>query len=350
MKAVIITFFSIFLASCITGEGDVREQSSHFKEGEFNNYSHAQTHTFWEIVWTSLTTDFERATWPEQVNTAVDESPLERVDGDNVRITFINHATLLVQSGGYNILTDPVFSERASPVSFIGPKRVHKPGIALKNLPKIDAIVISHNHYDHFDLDSVNTLIERDTPQIFTGLGVSQILENTSNVTEMDWGQSAQVDKNFKLWFLDVQHNSGRSLTDRNTTLWGGFLFEVGKKKIYFGGDTGYADHYKRTFERFGSVDVAFLPLGAYSPRIMFKPVHLNPDEAVQAHKDLNAKVSIGMHFGTFQLSAEPRNEPVELLERAKLKAGIAASSFITLDVGVPYNLSNTLLAQADRL
>ncbi|WKD50142.1 MBL fold metallo-hydrolase [Microbulbifer spongiae] len=343
MRNLIILFFGTLLAACAASKVDIRERSPNFKDGVFSNTNPVETKSFWEIVWSGLTTETptERAEWPDWVEAQTDDAPLERVLGSDARITFINHATFLIQVGGFNILTDPVFSERTSPVSFIGPKRVHSPGIAIDSLPRVDVILISHDHYDHLDLNTISKLIERDNPNLYMGLGVGRRLSVSEKISELDWWENIQVADNFQLWFLDVQHFSGRSLTDRNSTLWGGFLLEVGGKKIYFGGDSGYADHYLRTYERFGPVDVALLPIGAYAPRNLFKPVHLDPFEAVQAHIDLKANLSIGMHYGTFQLSAEAHNEPVELLEQAKREAGLPPDTFITLEVGQPFQLPN---------
>lgn len=339
MNKLFVVIIGLFLASCAESKMDIRETSPNFNDGQFENNTSIKTLTFWQIVWSGLTSDVERAEWPEWVPIVEDIVPQDKVVSSNTRVTFINHATFLIQTNGVNILTDPVFSERASPVSFAGPKRVHNPGVALKNLPKIDVIIISHDHYDHLDLDTINTLIKRDNPKIYMGLGVANRLSDSSNAFELDWNDSIQVSDDFKLWFLEVQHNSGRTLTDRNSTLWGGFLMHIGDKKIYFGGDSGYAQHYKRAYEQFGAVDIAFLPIGAYAPREIFKPVHLDPFEAAQAHLDLKAKLSIGMHYGTFQLTAESRNEPIDFLEKAKQEAHIAPSEFITLDVGLPLNL-----------
>ncbi|MEM9629955.1 MAG: MBL fold metallo-hydrolase [Pseudomonadota bacterium] len=329
----------VFIASCTAPQTDDSQMSPNFKDGEFRNSELPEMRSFWEIAWHGLTSDTTRAEWPEWVDSISDIAPRDSVSGDSIRVTFINHATFLIQVHGFNILTDPVFSERTSPLSFVGPKRVHDPGVAIAVLPKIDMIIVSHDHYDHLDLASMDKLIKRDNPKIYTGLGVGKRLASADSVHEMDWSDSIAVSDDFTLWFLEVQHFSGRTLTDRNSTLWGGFLMEIGNRKIYFGGDSGYADHYKRAYESFGPVDLAFLPIGAYAPRTMFKSVHLNPDEAVQAHIDLRAKKSIGMHYGTFQLSAEPRNEPIELLEQAKREANLAPSAFITLEVGQPMDI-----------
>ncbi|WP_298445723.1 MBL fold metallo-hydrolase [uncultured Ferrimonas sp.] len=341
MKIFLLVCLSLLLLSCKKIDVDLRTNSAHFNEGKFNNSAPINTLTFWEIARAGFNNDTKRAVWPEWVNTDEVTQELSTVTGDKIRISFINHATFLIQTNGVNILTDPVFSDRASPVTFIGPKRAHKPAIALANLPKIDVIIISHDHYDHLDLDSVHALVARDNPKIYVGLGVGNHLSNAANVRELDWGDSVQVTGNVTLWFLEVQHNSGRSLTDRNATLWGGYLLQLGNKQIYFGGDSGYGDHYKRTFEQFGAVDVALLPIGAYAPRKLFQLVHLDPYQAVQAHQDLQAKLSIGMHYGTFQLTSEPRLEPLELLQHAKQSANLAPNEFITLELGQPLELES---------
>ena len=243
---------------------------------------------------------------------------LDRVSGSEIRATFINHSTVLIQTGGYNIITDPIYSERCSPVSFLGPKRVRNPGIRFDDLPKIDVIIISHDHYDHLDLPTVERLVARDHPKIYLGLGVGERLDSMHNVTELDWWQRVEVGKDFYLSFVPVQHFSGRTLWDRNSTLWGGFVLEIGKRKIYFGGDSGYADHYKQTFEKFGAMDLALLPVGGYAPRDFMSFAHLDPRQAVQAHLDLHSRQSIGIHFGTFQLTSESMDEPIQLLDERK--------------------------------
>jgi len=339
MKKLVVVFVGFFVLACASPQKDSIVNSPNFKQGAFQNSQNFKMHSFWEMFKHGLSSDIERAVWPEWLDTNTDNKPVARVNDASVRITYVNHATFLIQTGGVNILTDPVFSERTSPLSFIGPKRIHNPGIEMQMLPKIDVIIISHDHYDHLDLDSIDKLVTRDDPQIYMGLGVGERLSESAKTTELDWWQRAQVNDKLQLWFVDVQHFSGRTLTDRNSTLWGGFLLQINDQNIYFGGDSGYASHYQRTFERFGPIDIAFLPIGAYAPRELFKPIHLDPTEAVRAHTDLRSKLSIGMHYGTFQLSAEARTEPVELLELAKQKAGIAPSDFITLEIGRPFTL-----------
>ena len=172
------------------------------------------------------------------------------------------------------------------------------------------------------------------------GLGVAGHLDDKDNVMELDWWESVQIDDTFRLTFAEVQHFSGRTLTDRRSTLWGGFVMEIGGRKIYFGGDSGYADHYKKTYEKFGPMDLSLLPIGAYAPRFFMGGVHVDPRQAVMAHLDLRSKKSIGMHYGTFQLTAEPREEPPELLKKEMKKLGIPEDDFITLEPGKAYILN----------
>ena len=276
------------------------------------------------------------ADWPSWVESEYGPKPEERVDGDRLVITHINHSTMLIQAGGYNILTDPIYSDRCSPVSWAGPHRVLKPGIRFEDLPKIDIVLISHDHYDHLDIPTIEKLVERDGPRIFLGLGVSKHLDQRERVTELDWWESYRVSEKLRLHFVPVQHFSGRGLFDRNATLWGGYVLELAGQKIYFGGDAGYSSFYKETYERFGAMDVALLPIGAYMPRGFMAYAHMDPKEAVAAHLDLKSKFSIGMHYGTFQLTGEPYYEPTQYLYQELLKAGISPDSFISADFGNP--------------
>lgn len=310
---------------------DQRSRSSHFRDGKFHNPAKSAK-SFWVFLKMRLKTTY--ATWPDKVESTYGRINSSRVDSQQIHVTHINHATVLIQTQGLNILTDPIYSERCSPLSWIGPKRHRDPGIKFEDLPPIDVILISHDHYDHLDLPTIEKLVKRDKPQIFLGLGVGERLPSMENVTEMDWWESAITKNHVRIHFVPVQHFSGRTLTDRNSTLWGGYVVETKTKKIYFGGDTGYADHFKQTKEKFGPIDLALIPIGAYEPRDFMKYAHINPHEAVQAHLDLGSKLSIGVHYGTFQLTAEPIDEPVRALDEALKEKGIAASSFQTPDFG----------------
>ena len=340
MKNHLFAILMLFATSLegTASDDDRRESSPNFKDGIFHN-TNAQLNkkTVWDTILMRLTTDW--ADWPDWVEVAQGEPPLERVYGDETQITFINHSTFLIQTGGYNILTDPVYSLWCGPIDYIGVKRVHQPAIAFDDLPKIDVVLISHDHYDHLDLDTIDDLVNRDDPRIYVGLGVADHLDSTNQVTELDWWDSAHVAPNFKVTFAETQHSSGRILIDRYETLWGGFVLEINDKKIYFGGDSGYSDHYIKTFQRFGPMDISLLPIGAYAPRYSMKNDHLDPAEAIQAHLELQSKKSIGMHYGTFQLTAEEWDEPPLLLESEKIKASIPVDDFVTLELGEPLTL-----------
>lgn len=306
------------------------------KDGAFQNTATLPSKSLWTAIKMRLTTTW--ADWPEQVDVTPGPKPAARVDGNEAVVTLINHASFLVQTAGLNIITDPIYSDRCSPVSFAGPKRVHQPGIRFEDLPKIDVVLISHDHYDHLDSPTMSKLIARDNPLVLVGLGVGARFDTNPKVVELDWWQPYTVSNDVTISFAEVQHFSGRWLTDRNSTLWGGFVIETPAKRIYFGGDSGYGAHYQRTFDRYGAMDIALIPIGAYAPRSFMGPIHMDPKQAVQAHQDLRAKLSIGMHYGTFQLTAEPRLEPEQLLAEEKTRAGVAEDAFITIAPGRTYS------------
>ena len=248
------------------------------------------------------------------------------------RITMVNHATLLVELHGFTYLTDPVYAERASPVSFAGPKRYRAAGIALTDLPHIDAVVISHNHYDHLDIATLQALWQRDKPPMIVPLGTAALLKDAgiSEVTELDWWQSTSVGPGAKVTLTEAQHWSARGVFDRNKALWGGYVVGLAGVQVYFAGDTGYGGHFQRILSRFGPMDVALLPIGAYEPRWFMKTQHMNPDDAVRAHLDLQARQSMGVHFGTFQLTDEGIDAPIRELGVALQAHGVDAKRFIT--------------------
>ncbi len=339
MKNLLIPTFLILAIGCATTYQDKRQLSPNFKDGKFHNTAANEVTANSGRLLEALGIYFsdQWSTWPDWIDSQLGPTPTSRVTANDITVTLINHATVLIQAHGINILTDPIFSMRASPFSFIGPKRVRQTGITFDSLPPIDVVVISHDHYDHLDLPTMNQLIERDNPQIYVGLGVGERFDSMQNITEMDWWQSIDVNENLTLSFVEVQHFSGRSLFDRASTLWGGFVLKLGGKKIYFGGDSGYADHYVKTQEKYGAMDIAFLPIGAYKPKSFFGPIHMDPQDAVQAHLDLKAKQSIAIHYGTFQLTAEAVDEPEKALVQERVKAGVTEDEFFTIEFGVPH-------------
>jgi L-ascorbate metabolism protein UlaG (beta-lactamase superfamily) len=251
-----------------------------------------------------------RTPWPSQVPVTL-QKPAPLGDAAAV-VTFIGHSTFLIQTAAGNILTDPMYSERASPLSFIGPRRVRRPAVAFDDLPPIAVVLLSHNHYDHCDRSTLSALDERWNPLVVTPLGNAPLLRSfeVRRIEELDWWQrSARAPMPVTL--TPAQHFSARTPFDRNRALWGGFMFEAGGKRIFFAGDSGYGPHFTAIRQRLGSPAVALLPIGAYEPRWFMREIHMNPEEAVQAHIDVGAAHSIGMHFGTFQLTTEGIDDPV---------------------------------------
>ncbi len=257
-------------------------------------------------------------------------------------LTWIGHATALVQIGRINVLTDPHFSERASPVQWLGPQRWQPPALRIEELPRIDVVLISHNHYDHLDEQSVIALnAQKGGPPLFiVPLGIERWLRDVgvTHTRALDWWDSVQVQE-LTVHLVPVQHWSRRTLTDTNTTLWGGFVIEGesrGKKRrVFFSGDTGYSkQHFSEIGRRFGGVDLALIPIGAYEPRWFMSAQHVNPEEAVQVHRDLRARLSVGIHWGTFQLTDEPIDQAVADLATARTKLGVNEREFITLQHG----------------
>jgi len=278
----------------------------------------------------------DQTLWPNWVENTEKPNLPASLESNQMGITFINHSTFLIQIDGLTILTDPVFSERVSPVSWAGPKRVRDPGMFIHELPKIDVIVISHNHYDHLDIESLKKISKKFSPKIYMPMRAGKELREAGikNIIELDWWASDYFGETIKITLAPAQHFSGRGLFDRNKSLWGSFVIRVNGYKIYFAGDTGYSNHFKEINERFGNMDFSLLPIGAYEPRWFMKQMHMNPSEAVRAHQDLMSRKSIGMHFGTFQLTDEGIYKPVEDLQRAKLKNKIAPNDFTVMSVG----------------
>lgn len=244
------------------------------------------------------------------------KKPRTKID-KGVRITFINHSTLLIQWKEKNILTDPIFSKRASPFRYIGPKRLHPPGIAFEQLPPIDIVLLSHNHYDHMDLPTLEALRDRFNPLIVTGLGNRAYLKkhHFHNVREMAWWESYKKSP-FEITFTPAEHFSARWPWDKNKTLWGGFYVRCGNQSIYFAGDTGYGQLFKKITQKLGAPTLALLPIGAFKPRWFMQPAHLSPEDARRAFQDLQAKEWIPIHFGTFNLADDSPDEALSIVRK----------------------------------
>ena len=252
---------------------------------------------------------------------------------DDWQVWFVGHATVLLQIGPYNLLTDPVWGEHASPKQGKGPKRVIPAGIALEELPTIHAVLLSHNHYDHMDLATLQWLHDKFAMPIYTGLGNSWYLPKSYNVLEMDWWQSS-LWHDLKIIYTPAQHFSGRGLRDQNRALWGGFSVLAGQDHCFFAGDTGYSPHFKEIQSRLGAPRISLLPIGAYEPRELMRYMHLNPQDAFQAHQDLRSKCSLAIHYRTFQLTDESREQPELDLKVAMKNTSKLMTPFICIREG----------------
>jgi N-acyl-phosphatidylethanolamine-hydrolysing phospholipase D len=258
-------------------------------------------------------------------------------------VTWIGHATALIQAGGLSVLTDPIFSERASPLRFVGPRRAQPPGIALDQLPPIDVVLISHNHYDHLDLDSLERLNEHSNGAtlFLVPMGNRKLLREhgIQNVIELNWWEAHTV-RGVQFHLTPVQHWSGRGIGDRNQSLWGGWAVFARDLHWFFAGDSGYSRDFADIGTRFASrngdrgFDLALLPIGAYEPRWFMREQHVDPAEAAQAHRDLGARQSLGIHWGTFELTDEPLDQPPRDLQAARAAAGLADDEFFLLAIG----------------
>ena len=262
-------------------------------------------------------------------------------------ITWIGHATMFLQLDGVNILTDPHFSERASPVSFVGPKRTTPPGFELDELPAIDIVILSHNHYDHLDSRTIRKLARQNPQPLFFAplrLGDDLRAMGAKEVRELDWHQSAQVGA-LTLTAVPCQHWSSRLPWDRNKTLWAAWRIQSPQLSALFIGDTGYSRDFADMRARYGKTDMAIIPIGAYEPRWFMKDAHINPDEAVRIFRDIGARFAVASHWGCFQLTDEPMDEPPQKLKLARQQAGLSAADFAVLQPGETRDLRKVLTA-----
>ena len=291
--------------------------TNHFNGRTFVNLEPSERRGLIEVLRWKLTS--RRGPWNKWIDSHPGSVPPQRVNGNGLRVTFINHATVLIQTEGLNILTDPIWSERASPVSWAGPKRHRSPGLRFEDLPPIDIVLISHSHYDHLDIKTLVRLRIEHKPRFVTGLGNRAFLtaREINEVVELDWWEVAKIADELSVTCVPAKHFSGRSLSDGDGTLWCGYVLQGSTGDIYFAGDTGMGNHFAEIRNRFGPLRLALLPIGAYLPSWFMHPVHLSPSEAVEVHRVLAAGVSMPIHFGTFALGDDGELEPVLNLREA---------------------------------
>lgn len=318
--------------------------TDHFDGHRFHNLGDVKAKGFAEAISWMLKRGQTRMPWGPPHNSLRYPSPPASVRGNRhstgptpIRVTFINHSTVLLQFDGLNILTDPVYYERTSPFQFIGPRRNRPPGVLLRDLPKIDILLLSHNHWDHLDIETFKQLCDRDQPKVYCTLGVKAFLEKAGcqRVTEMDWRDSAPYDQRTTIHCVPAQHFSGRGTFDRDATLWAGFIIDNQTAgKVYFVGDTGYGPFLKQIGEQFGPIRLALIPIGAYKPSSFMAPIHCSPAQAVQIHQDIQSQQSVAIHFGTFALADDGEREPVEDLTKVLQQMNLPASQFRVLNEG----------------
>jgi L-ascorbate metabolism protein UlaG (beta-lactamase superfamily) len=286
-----------------------------------------------------------RSRWPTAVVSPFPPArPAVRVDGEGLRVTMVGHASMLIQVAGLNILTDPVWSERVSPFSFIGPKRVVAPGIRFEDLPPIDLVLVSHNHYDHLDVVTLKRLQQVHAPRFITPLGNETIIRrgvSDARVITMDWGDRVAIAEDITIDAEPCHHWSARGMGDRRMALWAAFVISTPAGKIYHVGDTGFHDgiNYRAVREKHGGLRLAILPFGAYEPRWFMKGQHQNPEEAVKGMQLCNAGYVAGHHFATFQLTDEAIDAPVHQLGAALRDHGIAPERFRPLRAGEVFDV-----------
>jgi len=280
----------------------------------------------------------DRTPWPASVP-VTPAHPAQRVHGTTLKATWVGHATVLLQTNGLNILTDPIWSQRASPFSFTGPKRVRAPGVAFDDLPPIDLVLISHNHYDHMDIATLKRLWERDHPLIITSLGNDTLLRRAGiRAQARDWGESIAIaggDQPGDVVVERVHHWDSRWMADRNRALWSGFTLRLPGGPIFFAGDTGLGDDsWPKQAARHGPFRFAIIPIGAFRPRELMSGNHIGPVEAVHVFRELNAGNALAVHWGTFQLSSEGVDEPRQVLRAELRRNGIASDRFRATEAG----------------
>jgi L-ascorbate metabolism protein UlaG (beta-lactamase superfamily) len=318
--------------------------SDHFDGRQFFDPDGVPPKSLRQVLRWQFGRDRQRKTWPKWVPSPHADTPPARVDGEQVRLSFIGHASWLIQTSGLNILVDPVWSVRASPVGWAGPKRRNDPGIDFDLLPAIDVVLVSHGHYDHLDVATLSRLAARFSARMITPLGNDIAMRRAapkSGVETFDWHERVELSKRVTVTLVPTRHWTARGLFDRNKALWASFVLATPAGKIYIVCDSGFGDgrHFRRVAQAHGPLRLAILPIGAYEPRWFMRDQHMNPSDAVKALADCGAEQALAHHHGTFQLTDESIDAPLTALHAALDEANIPRGRFVALKPGQVFEL-----------
>jgi L-ascorbate metabolism protein UlaG (beta-lactamase superfamily) len=318
--------------------------SDHFDGLHFFDPDGAPPKSLGEVLRWQFGSGRQRATWPEWVPSPYADRPPPRVDGGKVRLSFVGHASWLIQTEGLNILVDPVWSMRASPFSWAGPKRHNDPGIAFDALPGIDIVLVSHGHYDHLDLATLSKLSAKCSPRVITPLGNDITMRDADaaiRAEAFDWKDRVELGNGIAVTLVPTRHWTARGLYDRNKALWASFVLETPAGKVYIVCDSGYGSgkHFRDVGQAHGPLRLAILPIGAYEPRSFMRDQHMNPADAVKALDDCGAQAALAHHHGTFQLTDEAIDAPLTALHAALDEAAIVRERFVALKPGQVFEI-----------
>lgn len=329
IRWICVLIIPICLNSCFYAVPKYQGQKSNHFDGEvFHNLDEEQSFDYGAFISFLLFRSY--GYWADYYPQKIKSNPPSFANYGELKVTFINHATTLIQFDSLNILTDPVWSEYTTPLPPIGPKRHREAGIDIDSLPQIDIVVISHNHYDHLDLATLKKLKEKFKPLILYPLGNKPLFDDNelTNSKAMDWWDSLVI-KGRTITFVPARHFSNRGITDRNGTLWGGYIFQTDGGPVYFAGDTGFGVHYKMINQHYGKLRLSILPIAPIEPRSFMQEVHQDAREAVKAHIALQSQKSMGIHFGTFQQASDAMSAPIDSLIVALRDLGVSPRNFI---------------------
>jgi L-ascorbate metabolism protein UlaG (beta-lactamase superfamily) len=334
--AAVLGVPSVWMSNMKTYSGP---ESDHFDGERFFDPDGSPPKSLGEILRWQFGRDRQRRAWPDWAPSPHADTPPVRVGGDKVRLSFVGHASWLIQTADLNILVDPVWSERASPVGWAGPKRHNDPGIAFDALPRIDVALVSHGHYDHLDVATLSRLAAKFSPRVVTPLGNDVTMRSADDAIKavaFDWHDRVELARGVAVTLVPTRHWSARGLFDRNKALWASFVLETPLGKIYIVCDSGYGDgrHFRSVAKAHGPLRLAILPIGAYEPRWFMKDQHMNPADAVRALADCGAEQALAHHHGTFQLTDEAIDAPLIGLHAALDEAKVAREKFVALKPG----------------